>query len=167
MRWRLQPSFASAGRDNINSAVSAALRGRPAAAYPDILTNEEGPLWYRGLALHEEAAEAAHLEALLARHNVARIVVGHTKRASTVLPRFGGRVVIADVAVPSGHADPHAYLIIENGVLTTVHRGQRVRLDASSPAATCAYLDRIAAIDGNTGPVARLEARQCAPALSQ
>jgi hypothetical protein len=167
----LGPSFLPAGRDDMNAAVSAALRGHPSANFPDILVNQEGPLWYRGLSLHEEAAESAHLQALLARHNVARIVVGHTKRASTVLPRFGGRVIITDIAVPRGHSDPHAYLIIEGGQLTTMHRGQRVPLDASSPQATCSYLDRIATLDGDTGPVAALEAQSCGsaqtPALVQ
>lgn len=161
------PSYLNASRDDMNDAVSSALRGRPVPAYADILTNQDGPLWYRGLALHEEDAEAAHLEALLARHNVSRIIVGHTKRASTVLPRFAGRVIIADIGVPNGHTDPHAFLIIENGQLTTVHRGQRVPLEANTAEATCAYLARIAEIDGGSGPVATLQGRQCAPALAQ
>jgi len=160
----LGPAFVNAERDTINAAVRAALRGRPAQAYPDILEHQEGPLWYRGLAQHDEAAEAAHLEALLARHGVARIVVGHTKLASTVLPRFGGRVIVADIAVPRGHADPHAFLIIENGTLTTVHRGERVPLMASTAAERCAYLARIAAIDGGEGPIAQLVSDQCAVA---
>jgi hypothetical protein len=99
------------------------------------------------------------------------VIVGHTKRAATVLPRFGGRVIITDIAVPRDHSDPHAFLIIENGALTTVHRGQRVPLDASTSEAACGYLDRIAAIDGRTGPVATLQTQQCvgasAPALAQ
>jgi hypothetical protein len=160
----LGPSFLAADRDAMNEAVRAALNGQPEPAYADILTNAEGPLWYRGLALHDEEAERAHLEALLARHGVSRIVVGHTKRAATVLPRFGGRVIITDIAVPRGHSDPHAFLIIENGALTTVHRGQLVPLDASAPAAECAYLVRIAELDGGDGPVAELSAEQCAPA---
>lgn len=160
------PSFLGADRDAMNRAAQAALRGAPEAAFADILVNPEGPLWYRGLALHEEAAERAHLEALLARHGVARIVVGHTKRAATVLPRFDGRVIITDIAVPAGHADPHAYLLIEGGALTTVHRGARVPLDASTPQATCAYLSRVAALDGNSGPVAVLDAEQCRPAAA-
>ena len=96
-----------------------------------------------------------------------RIVLGHTKVASTVLPRFGGRVLLADIAVPSGHSDPHAFVIIENGAVSTIHRGQRVPLDASTPAATCAYLTRVAEIDGGTGPVATLATRQCAAATAQ
>jgi hypothetical protein len=42
-----------------------------------------------------------------------------------------------------------------------------VAVDAATPAATCAYLERIAAIDGNAGPVARLAQRCAAPALAQ
>jgi hypothetical protein len=166
MHGGLGPSFAGADRQALDDAVRAALRGRPVAAYPDILENQEGPLWYRGFALNAEDAERANLEAVLARQGVARIVVGHTKAASTVMPRFGGRVVLTDIAVPSGYADPHAFLIIENGALTTVHRGQRVALDASTPAAACAYLGRVAAVDGNAGPVAALAARCAAPAVA-
>lgn len=157
----LGPVYAAVERDAMNRAVRAALRGSPDAAFPNILEDQDGPLWYRGLSLNSEETERAHLEALLAYHGVSRIVVGHTKRASTVLPRFDGRVIIADIAVPSGYADPHAFLIIENGALTTVHRGQLVPLAASDPAERCAYLGAVAAIDSNAGPVSALY-NQCA-----
>lgn len=159
----LGPSFVSAPREAMNVAVRNALRGEPVAAYGDILTNPEGPLWYRGLATNAEDAERAHVDALLAFHGVSRIVVGHSKVTSTVLPRFGGRVLVTDIGVPTGHTDPHAFLIIDNGAPVTIHRGQRVPLDAATAQATCAYLERIAVIDGNTGPVATLARRQCAP----
>lgn len=147
------PAYLTAEREAMNDAVRAALRGAPDPAYPDILTAQEGPLWYRGLSLNEEALETPHLEALLARHGVSRIIVGHTKRAATVLPRFGGRVIITDIARRANHPDPHAFLLIENGALTTVHRGQRVPLTASSHQETCDYLARIAALDEAGSPV--------------
>lgn len=161
MHGGLGPAFAGASRDELNAAVRAALRGRPEPAFADILTNEQGPLWYRGLALSPEDAESANVETLLNRHGVARIVVGHTKRAATVFPRFSGRVILTDIAVPSGYSDPHAYLIIENGGLTTVHRGRRVALHASNAAETCAYLNEVASIDPPGGPIAAL-AQNCA-----
>lgn len=161
MHGGLGPSYAGASRDDLNGAVRSALRGRPQPAYADILTNEQGPLWYRGLALNPEDVESANVEALLRQHRVARIVVGHTKRASTVFPRFGGRVILTDIAVPSGYVDPHAYLIIENGALTTVHRGRRVALRASTSSEACAYLNEVAAFDPPGGPVAAL-AQTCA-----
>lgn len=156
----LGPAFAAAPRDAMNEAIRAGLRGRPSAAYPDIVTHQEGPLWYRGLATNGEETERANLEGVLAQHGVRRIVIGHSKVTSTVLPRFDGRVIITDIAVPRGHTDPHAFLIIENGAPITVHRGQRVPITAANQEQTCAYLAQIAALDGDTGPVAR-RAQQC------
>jgi len=155
------PSYLGAGRDEMNEAVRAGLRGSPDPRRPTITTDEEGPLWYRGLSLHEEAVEQAHVEALLAAYGVARIVVGHTKRAPMVLPRFNGRVLITDIAVPEGHPDPHAYLVIENGAPFAVHRGQRVAISTGTAQETCAYVARIAALDPAGSPVAAL-AQRCA-----
>lgn len=158
----LGPSFAAAPRAGMNAAVSTSLRGRTSSTFADILDNQEGPLWYRGLSQNPEATETAHLENVLRSQGVARVVVGHTKVTSTVLPRFNGRVLVADIAVPRGHSDPHAFLIMENGAWTTIHRRQRVPVVASTPQETCAYLRQIAALDNNAGPVAQLEQTQCA-----
>ena len=162
----LGPAFPSADANAMNQAVRAALRGAPRPDFADILTNEQGPLWYRGLASNEEAVELPHVEALLARHGVAHIVIGHTKRAPLVLPRFGGRVILTDIAVPSGHTDPHAFLMEENGELLAVHRGQRVALRASSQPEVCAYLAAIAALDPPNSPVAGLSASCASPSES-
>jgi hypothetical protein len=157
----LGPSFAAAPRVGMNDGVRAGARGRPSSTYPDILENQEGPLWYRGLSQNPEATEIVNLENVLRSQGVARVVVGHTKVTSTVLPRFNGRVLVADIAVPRGHSDPHAFLIYEDGGWTTVHRGQRVPLGVSSPQATCGYLRQIVALDNGSGPVADLVAAQC------
>ena len=161
MHGGLGPSFAAVEADTINDAIRRALRGDPAPAYPDIVTNQEGPLWYRGLSVNAEDAERPNLENVLRFHGASRVILGHTKRASTVIPRFDGRVIIADIAVPAGYTDPHAFLVIENGQYFTVHRGQRVPLIAGNPAEACAYITAIAAIDGNAGPNATL-AQRCA-----
>ena len=162
----LGPSFAAAPRPAMNAAVSSELNERPSPIYPGILEDQEGPLWYRGLSQNDEAAETANLENVLRSQGVARVIVGHTKVTSTVLPRFNGRVFVADIAVPRGHQDPHAFLIFENGAWTTIHRGERVPLTASTPQETCAYLGQIAALDGGAGPVAQLEQTQCAGATA-
>lgn len=164
MHAGLGPAFANVERETMNDAIRAALRGRPSEAYPDIVTNEQGPLWYRGLANNAEEAERANLEAVLAYHGVSRVILGHTKRASTVLPRFDGRVILTDIAVPSGFEDPHAFLIIENGELTTIYRGNRVPLRASSTEELCSYFEAIAALDPAESPNARAATRCRAPA---
>ncbi len=159
------PAFANVDRGTMNRAVRAALNERPDAAYADILTHQEGPLWYRGLSQNDEATETANLEAVLATQGVRRIVVGHTKLAPMVVPRFGGRVLIADIANVQGLADPHAFVIIEGDRVTAVHRGQRVPIDASTPQARCAYYAAIAALDPATSPTAAAST-QCAAALA-
>jgi hypothetical protein len=157
----LGPAFAAVDRAIMNRAIQGALNGRPVEGYADIVTNEQGPLWYRGLAQNDEATETANLEAVLAGQGVQRIVTGHTKLAPLVAPRFGGRVLVADIAVPRGHADPHAFVIIEGGQATAVHRGHRVPINAATPEARCAYLAQIAALDAEGSPVRTLAA-QCA-----
>lgn len=160
MHAGIGPEFPPATLDGMNAAVRGALTGKPDPALADITTNQQGPLWYRGLALNAEAAETANLEALLARYGVKRIVIGHTKRAAAVLPRFGGRVIITDVAVPEGGVDPRAFLIAENGALSVMHRGQRVPFSDADP---CAYFTAIAALDPPGGPTQRLAANCGAP----
>ncbi|MBI3439117.1 MAG: metallophosphoesterase [Proteobacteria bacterium] len=158
MHGGIGPTFTEANLDTINSAVRGALRGQPLRRLADVLDNQDGPLWYRGLALNAEASESANVDAVLARFHVAGIIVGHTKRTPTIAPRFGGRVILTDVAVANGATDPHAYLEINNGVMTTVHRGQRITLDGATDASRCAYLNQVAAADGATGAVASLAA---------
>lgn len=162
----LGPSYVTPELELINRAVTGALRLRPAPGYEEITTDEEGPLWYRGLARHEETAESAHLEALLARHGVSRIVIGHTKLAPMVVPRFGGRVLAADIAVPRGHSDPHAFVVIEGAQAYAMHRGQRVPITADTEQARCAYVAAIAALDPAGGPVSELAAACAAPVLA-
>ncbi|MGE0533267.1 MAG: metallophosphoesterase [Hyphomonadaceae bacterium] len=163
------PAFAAYEAAVMNEAVDAALRGQPDAGDPNlggILTHQEGPLWYRGLAMNDEAAETANLEAVLTHFGVRRIVTGHTKLAATVLPRFDGRVIVTDIAVPDGHSDPHAFLIIEGDQLTTMHRGQRVPLNAATPEARCAYLSAVVALDPPQTPLQRQLAACAAPAAT-
>ncbi|MBX3428709.1 MAG: metallophosphoesterase [Hyphomonadaceae bacterium] len=162
----LGPNFAEAPRVTMNDDVRLGVSGQESRTYPDIVHDQQGPLWYRGLSLNGEASETANLEHILQAQHVARVIIGHTKVTSTVLPRFNGRVLIADIAVPRGHSDPHAFLIMENGEWTTIHRGQRVPVNASTPEATCAYLRQIAALDNGSGPVAELVGTQCAPAAA-
>jgi hypothetical protein len=173
------PEFLTFDADGMNKAVLAALRHQPEAAGGphDILWNEQGPLWYRGMAQNDEAAEGAHVAATLSRYGVRRIVLGHTKRYSMVaatlsrygvrrivlghtkrysmvISRFDGAVILTDIGVPAGCADPHGFLIKEGDVLTAVHRGHRLALGTSG-AAHAAYLSAIAALDQGATSAAR------------
>jgi hypothetical protein len=148
----LGPSYQAYDAATMNRAVVAALAHAPAAANdpPDILWNDEGPLWYRGLALHDEASEAANVAALLAKHHVSRIVIGHTKAYPFVEPRFGGEVILVDIAPPAGCAEPHAFLVKQGETLEAWHRGRALPLGTSG-APLQAYHAQIAAMDKAAG----------------
>ncbi len=148
----LGPEFAAFDVDVMNKAVIAALRHEPevAGGPHDILWNEQGPLWYRGLAQHDEAAESANVAALLTRYHVRHIVIGHTKQYTMVNSRFDGGVILTDIAAPAGCAEPHAFLIKEGDALSAMHRGHRLALGVSGDAHT-AYLFQITALDHAAG----------------
>jgi hypothetical protein len=142
------PAYLPYDIEVMNAAVVDALRGESPLREgpPDILEHPEGPLWYRGLAQNEEAQEAPHLAAVLARYGVKRIVIGHTKRYVTVFPRFEGAVIMADVAVRQGCPDPRAFLVEEGGALSVYHRGEKLPLGLSGEARS-AFEARVAALD--------------------
>ena len=142
------PAFATYDYDLMNQAVIAALRHEPAKPGdpPDILWNEQGPLWYRGLAQHDETAEAPNVAALLARYHVSHIVIGHTKQYTMVNARFGGAVILTDIFAANRCVDPHAFLIKQGDSFSTVYRGHTLPLGLAG-AEHDAYLAQIADLD--------------------
>ena len=155
MHAGLGPAYAPFDDAAMNKAVIAALNHQPEAkdGPPDILWNEQGPLWYRGLAQHEEAVEAPNVDAILARFHVSHIIVGHTKQYTQVNARFGGKVLLTDVYTPSGCVDPHAFLVKQGDALTTVYRGHELTLGVSGTEQQ-AYLKQVAALDKAAAPLA-------------
>ena len=105
----------------------------------DIVTGEDGPLWYRGLAQGDEAALAGDVEKVLQAFGVKRIVIGHTPTAGTVIPRFDGRVVMIDVGLSAYYGSRRACLVLE---------------PAAGPSAYLSYLKQAAALDPAPSPLA-------------
>ncbi len=96
------------------------------AAASSALLSQDGPNWYRGAALCNEAAEADVLLPLLQQFGAARLVVGHTPtRDSRAATRFDGRVVKLDAgmnrAVYKGRA---AELVFEPSGLSVRYAGE-------------------------------------------
>ena len=89
------------------------------------LLDGDGPLWYRGYALAEEAAIEAPFTAFLARWDIDRIVVGHTvNRDSRVHSRLAGRI-----------------FLIDTGMLTPGYKGMGSALDFEGTAVQAIYGD--------------------------
>lgn len=94
-----------------------------------IVTDDEGPLWYRGMAqLPEDDRDMlALLPRLLAKHQVRHVVVGHTPQVA-VMPRFDGKVIVIDVGLSKPFDGPPAFLSIDDGKYYAVHRARRLEL---------------------------------------
>ena len=102
------------------------------------------PLWYRGLARGNEAAERPALDSVLAHFDAEMIVLGHTPDLNAITPRFGGQVVIIDTGISAYYGGHLASLLIENGVATAIHGDRRLPLPTNA-AEILPYFEALAA----------------------
>jgi hypothetical protein len=120
----ISPEFAAFSAGKANETIRGELAA-PEKIPPGLATNVNGPLWYRGFAEGDEAELERHLVSVLDFHGVQRVVIGHTVTRTTVVPRFGSRVINIDVGLSRFYGAPPACLAIENDVPVTIHRGFR------------------------------------------
>jgi calcineurin-like phosphoesterase family protein len=112
-----------------------------------ILDREDGPLWYRGLAMGPEDTHEELLQSVLDNFDVKRIVLGHTPTPGVIVPRFNGRVIIADVGLSRYYGNHLACLEISNGTLFAIHRGKRLPLPLKRDESYLNYLDAISELE--------------------
>jgi hypothetical protein len=128
----ISPAVAGRSMESINAQIREELAASPTAEAP-LLHGESSPLWYRGLARGEETEElAAHLEAVLKHFDVDRVVVGHTPGFATIVPRYDARFIVADSGISAHYGGYLASLLIEDGALFTIQRGQRIPFPGSN-----------------------------------
>ena len=149
----LGPAYADLSIDEINQTVQAILLKSDRRDL-GMVHDEEGPLWYRGLALHPQRDEMTQLPRLLEHFGVRRIIVGHTVTRGVVLPRFDGRVILADVGLTTHYGARVACVLIEGDRVYAIHRGTKVELPQSNHE-VLPYLKEIAALDPEPSPVLR------------
>lgn len=125
------PAYADCSVRELNELVEQALQTL-GNVESSILRSPEGPLWYRGLALEPEESQRDLLDSLLEIHDVDHIIVGHTVTGGVILPRFDGKVILADVGLSSYYGDNMACLVIENGNMRAIHRNGAVELPDST-----------------------------------
>ena len=132
---------------------------RAGAARTDgILQDQDGPLWYRGLAGVAPATRADTLEAILQQHGARRIVIGHTPTDGVVWPRMDGRVVMIDTGLSAAYGGHIGWLEVIGDGLFAGYRGGRLPLPLHD-AQRLDYLQAVIAMDpGNTALLQRRDA---------
>lgn len=162
----LSPAYATMPIDDLNEAVQAPLQGKAPLAGSAAVA-DDGPLWYRGMALNPEETESPNVETALAAHGVNHIVIGHTPIQGAVIPRFGGKVIVIDVGLSAYYGSRQACLLVENGEIFAIHRGKRLKLPMGGDEDLLRYLEQAAALDPAPSPllgkIEELKARLAEP----
>jgi hypothetical protein len=112
--------------DEINQRVRAALKG---TGDEQILEDQNGPLWFRGLAEETPQGEA-EVAAALTKYNVKRIVIGHTPSLTGIKALYGGRVIDIDTGISAPFNGSRSFLKIEGDNVTAYNNGAPTALSA-------------------------------------
>ncbi|MGE0554836.1 MAG: metallophosphoesterase [Gemmatimonadales bacterium] len=137
------PKYVDVPLEEINARVRKDLE--PGATTTEIVTDHEGPLWYRGLAREPDSAIAPLVDRILERFGVEHVVIGHTVTPGAILPRLGAKVIQIDVGLAKYYGGPPACLVIERGVPYALHRGELVPLPQDGD--VLGYLKQVAALE--------------------
>jgi hypothetical protein len=139
------PKYAKYSVHKFNEEVSGEVRDF-SKLEGGIVMDQDGPLWYRGLAQDDESQLAPHVKAVLSHLGAKYIVIAHTPTKGMIMPRFDGRVLMIDVGLSQVYGAHSACLIVEDGRPQALHRGNKVQLPMM-PAELTRYLNQIKNID--------------------
>jgi hypothetical protein len=126
----ISPSYVDLPVAEINTRAAAALTARNAD--PTAITNDEqGPLWYRGLAQPVTSANGEtrvartpaeiqpagedQVNALLSAYGARRIVIGHTPILSGIAFFQDGKLICIDTGISAAYGGTVSYLDIVDG----------------------------------------------------
>jgi len=151
----ISAKYATSTRPEINGRIREELSDLTKLK-DGMATDDEGPLWYRGMAQLPEDDQGmnAMLPRVLATQQAAHIVIGHTPQVA-VLPRFDGKVIAIDVGLSKVFNGPPAFLLIEDGKYFAVHRGRRLELPVDG-GSVLEYLRAAAALEPDDSRLRRL-----------
>ena len=122
----------------MNDDVRASVRGQAPRTYPDIVHDQQGPLWYRGLALEPDTF-APQVDEILAAQKARAIVVGHSIVTGAIGVRFNGRVFLIDTGMQPSY----------------VSNGKPSALEITGQTFTAIYPDRREVLAGGTTEIVR------------
>jgi hypothetical protein len=153
----ISPRYVSMPLKQINESVAAELSDVGTMKQEGPVMATDGPLWYRGLALENGPAMAAHVDQVLAAYDIKRIVISHTVTAGAIVQRFAGKVVMIDVGMTAVYGGHRACLVLEGDKIYAIHRGEKLELP-SGGAEYVAYLKTAVTLEPPGSPLAKFAA---------
>lgn len=122
----LSPQYSVMSLSDINTRVRTVLANGPVIPENSIVEDPNGPLWDRGWVSRDQTPEnQAVLNSVLQAYDAKRLVIAHTPVASAIIPRFGGRVLLADVGLASHYGSGFAAVeIIGDEVKAILSKGE-------------------------------------------
>ncbi len=112
----ISPKYAGRDLHELNQAIRAELAGEKDPR-TGITMDQDGPLWYRGLAESaQDQVVRQRLQQVFAGQKARRMVIGHTVQEAGIAVRYDGSLVLIDVGMSSRmlNAQPTC-LVIEHG----------------------------------------------------
>jgi hypothetical protein len=127
----IAPKYADLSLQDLNAAVRTNLGKK---ATEGAAVDDDGPLWYRGLADDDDEKLTQQLDRLFAKHHVRHIVIGHTVvRSGIITARAGLGLIMIDVGMSKTYRGGAATcLLIENGKFWSVTGEQKTELKPQS-----------------------------------
>jgi hypothetical protein len=127
----ISPALATTPCAEVNATLARELAQEGDLPAGALSTREDGPLWYRGLAVEPKEFEPS-VDVILFGQRARAIVVAHTiTPAGRIVARYGGKVWTIDTAmlpgyVPTGRASA---LEIRGEALTAIYTDRRDPLE--------------------------------------
>lgn len=142
---------------SLTEMARTALRASDPAT-PSVLTDPNGPLWYRGLAGFEPVAAPESVQAILEHLGAQHIVIAHTPTPGAIWPRYSGRVIQIDTGMSAYYGGHVAWLEETKDGLFAGYVSGKIRMPSDN-ASRIDYLKRVIALQpGNMGLQTQLSA---------
>ena len=123
----ISPKYANKSIRDINNGVEEELRDFSRLADDGYVRDEQGVLWYRGIA-QDDPALTSHVQRVLKNFNVKRVVIGHTPTGGKVLSLYGGSILAIDVGLADVYGAHRLCLVIEGDQISTLSPDKKLPL---------------------------------------
>jgi hypothetical protein len=155
----ISPKYAGLSIQKINEQIRSELSGG-SELQGGMTMDQDGPLWYRGLAELDERQLGPQVQAVLDNYHVRRIVIGHTPTAGAIMPRLGNSVLVIDVGMTRVFGGPPASLLLDQGKPYAIHRGVKLEIPSEPGEPRLNYLKECAKLEPASSKLRELVAKE-------